>query len=85
MGAVSVLRDRIMSGNQAAAPDPSMLPATPHVMPLALIEYDGMNSFYNELEPAWSSAASTGDVNAVPLAALAHRSMGAVVPAGRHV
>lgn len=83
MGTVSVLRDRIITGNTMAHPGPEIMPATPHTMPLALVEYDGMNSFYNELAPSWNGAPATGDVNAVPTSALMARSMGAVVPAGR--
>lgn len=81
---MSVLRSRIVSGNQMATgpahPDVGSLPATPRVTPLAVITYSPSESWYNEI---WYQPPSTGDPNAVPVAALMRGSMGAVVPAGR--
>ena len=81
---MSVLRSRIITGNQMAYstdhPGPAMMPATPHVTPLAVVEYQPMDSWYNEI---WWQPPATGNWNAVPIPTLMRGSMGAVIPAGR--
>jgi hypothetical protein len=78
---VSVLRDRIVSQGTSvpAYSHPSGTAATPMVMPLAVVDYQGMMASYQDLH----ARGATGDVNAVPLAALAPGTFGKVVPSGR--
>ena len=82
MGAVSVLRSRIITGNQMVTgqPNPGGTSATPRVMPLAVVTYAPMDSWYNEV---WWQPPADGGPNAVPIPALMKGSMGAVIPAGR--
>ena len=85
MGAVSVLRSRIVSGNTMATSTRvavGSLATTPHVMPLAIITYAPSVTWYNEI---WYQPPATGNWNAVPVKTLMRGSMGAVVPvpAGR--
>ena len=80
---MSVLRSRIVSGNTMATHQAvAGLPATPHVMPLAVVTYAPSVTWYNEI---WYQPPATGNWNAVPVATLVKGSMGAVVPvpAGR--
>jgi hypothetical protein len=80
---VSILRNRIIAkhAEPGAGPDyshPAGTSATPMVMPLALVDYGGAGTgSYQDLH-AWS----TGDPNAVPMAAVAPGTFGKVVPAG---
>lgn len=85
MGAMSVLRSRILTGNAMATSTRAAvgnLAATPHVMPLAVVTYQPSVTWYNEI---WYQPPATGNWNAVPVKTLMERSMGAVipVPAGR--
>jgi hypothetical protein len=76
---VSVLGARLRTGGQMAPMvHPYGTTDTPMVMPLARVEYDGMNLTYADMEPL-----NTGDVNAAPLPATAPGSWGQVVAAGR--
>ena len=80
---MSVLRSRIVSGNSMTGGHAvANMEATPHVMPLAVIDYQPSVTWYNEI---WYQPPATGNWNAVPVATLMQRSMGAVVPvpAGR--
>lgn len=84
---MSILRNRIVAHycdaeGTSASPDyshPHGTRATPMVMPLALVDYGGAGtSTYQDMH-AWS----TGDPNAVPMAAVAPGTFGKVVPSGR--
>lgn len=81
-GRRSLLQQRLVTpaGTAAAAWHPYGTPATPMVMPVARVEYNGGHGFYDELYP---SARASGDVNAVPLATVAPGTWGTVRAAGR--
>jgi hypothetical protein len=77
---MSVLRNRILAqgGGASGSYHPYGTSATPMIMPLAAVEYDGVNLAYQDMHPL-----NTGDVNAAPVAATAPGSWGQVVAAGR--
>ena len=75
---VSVLHKRLTTPNYVVPVHPYGTADTPMVMPIARVEYNGMDVFYEDLHPLW-----TGDVNAAPLAATAPGRWAQVVPAGR--
>lgn len=79
---MSVLRNRILDQPALGGPSyshPHGTAATPMVMPLAMVNYDGVHARYHDLH----AMPASGDVNAVPLAVVAPGSFGNVVPAGR--
>ena len=79
---MSVLRNRIVSQAADTGPEfshPGGTSATPMVMPLAAVHFEGLTASYHDLHPMLAS----GDVNAVPLAVMAPGSFGKVVPSGR--
>lgn len=75
---MSVLQDRLTSGNQVTAVRPYGTPATPMVMPLAKVTYEAGTLSYAELVPLW-----TGDVNAAPIAAETPGAWGRVARTAR--
>ena len=75
---MSVLQSRLISGNQTVSAKPYGTAATPMVMPMAKVTYDGDTLSYAELVPLW-----TGDVNSAPVAAETPGAWGRVVPSGR--
>jgi hypothetical protein len=77
---VSVLRSRIMSGNQVTAVKPWGTSATPMLMPMNTVTYDPVSNTvsYAELVPLWA-----GDWGAGPYAAETPGAWGRVVPSGR--
>lgn len=78
---MSVLRNRIVSQPTGGTPEyyhPHGTSATPMVMPLALVDYDGVHARYHDLH----AMPATGDVRHVPVAVVAPGTFGKVVPAG---
>lgn len=74
----SVLYNRLTTPGARVATLPYGTQATPMMMPIARVFYDGANLAYDDLHPLF-----TGDVNAAPLAATAPGTWGQVVAAGR--
>ena len=81
-GKRSLLQQRLVTpaGTEAASWHPYGTAATPMVMQLAEVSYNGGHGLYDELYP---SPPATGDPNAVPLATVAPGSWGKVGVAGR--
>lgn len=76
---MSVLHRRLTTGNTTTPLRPHGTAATPMVMPLAKVDYDGTGTLtYDDLHPL-----ATGDVNGAPMAATTPGTWGRVVPAGR--
>jgi hypothetical protein len=75
---MSILRNRIVgqSNLQAGPVHPHGTAATPMVMPLAAVTYDGHTVSYQDLHPLWASDGS-------PYAGVVPGSWGKVVPTGR--
>lgn len=75
---MSVLRDRLTTGNSVTTSKPYGTGQTPMEMPLARVEYSQGLAFYDDLVPLW-----TGDVNAAPMAATMPGPFGRIAAAGR--
>jgi hypothetical protein len=85
-GTGSVLSNRILYQDQAnnvfaqshLRAAAGRLPATPVTLPLAVVEYHGLELTYQEMQPIY-----TGDVNAAPLPATSPGGWAQVRAAGR--
>jgi hypothetical protein len=75
---MSTLHDRLQAPGRMGDYHPYGTGATPMVMPLARVEYDGASLSYDTMHPIVG-----GDVNAGPIPATGDGAWGQVVAAGR--